>query len=148
MCHPADDTRSSEQRRIQRLGQSEHFVNKAGIHIDVCTHRLVAALDLGKDARRQLFYQLDQIHLVRIAGLFRQRTSSLFQCNGTRVAQGVNCMTHAVDQAGAVACFLIQNLAQIIADLGLVLPVVDILLHLLKLLDDAQVCTAVARALQ
>ena len=57
-------------------------------------------------------------------------------------------MTHAVDQAGAVACFLIENLAQIIADLGLVLPVVDILLHLLKLLDDAQVCTAVARALQ
>ena len=57
-------------------------------------------------------------------------------------------MTHAVDQAGAVACFLIQNLAQVIADLGLVLPVVDILLHLLKLLDDAQVCTAVARALQ
>ena len=57
-------------------------------------------------------------------------------------------MAHAVDQAGAVACFLIENLAQIIADLGLVLPVVDILLHLLKLLDDAQVCTAVARALQ
>ena len=148
MRHPADDTRGREQRRIQRLGQAEHTVNEAGIHIDVRAHRLVAALLFREHLGGQLFDQLDQVHLVGHALLLGERTGRVLERDRTRVALGIDGVTHAVDQAGAVACRAVQNAAQVVADLALVLPVLDVLLDLLELLDNAQVRAAVTRALE
>ena len=57
-------------------------------------------------------------------------------------------MTHAVDQAGAVAHLLAQDAAQILAHLIVILRVLDVLEDILQLAVDHQVRAAVLGALQ
>ena len=73
---------------------------------------------------------------------------ALLQDDLTGIADGVNRMTHAVDQAGAVARLLAQDAAQILAHLIVILRVLDVLEDILQLAVDHQVRAAVLGALQ
>ena len=73
---------------------------------------------------------------------------ALLQDDLTGVADGVNRMTHAVDQAGAVARLLAQDAAKILAHLIVILRVLNMLEDILQLAVDHQVRAAVLGALQ
>ena len=65
-----------------------------------------------------------------------------------RVALGIHRMTHTVNQTGMIECILVQEPAEILSDLLLVLPVVHPLLHIVKHLNNLDIRAAVLRPLQ
>ena len=57
-------------------------------------------------------------------------------------------MPHSIDQPRVIKRLTVKNLVQIGADFILIVPVMNVLLDVLKHLQNLQVCTAVLRSLQ
>jgi len=50
----------------------------------------------------------------------------------TWIGDGIYGMSHSVDQSGTVEGFLVQNIAQILADFIFIIPVTDVLFQIVK----------------
>ena len=145
---PAGDSGHGEQRGKEIRGDAQHTVHQAGIHIHVGAHDLLTAGDLGENAGRDALDGFHQLQLVKHVFLARQRARAFAEDQRAWVGEGIDGVSHAVDQTGAVAGFLVQHLADKGRDLLVIFPVPDVRLEFLKLPEQLPVCAAVLRALQ
>ena len=148
MSRPAGLAGNREQRREELFGDAEHLVDQARVHVDVGADRLGAALDLGEELRGQALDGLDELELRLVLGALRQLAGVALADDGARVAQGVDGVAHAVDQAGAVVGLLAQDPAQVVGHLALVRPVGDAGLEVVLHGDGLEVGAAVLGAFQ
>ncbi len=95
---------------------------------------------------RQPLHPVIEGELFLHALLIGQLPRVLFQDPLPRVRQRVDRVTHAIDQAGAVKGFPIQNLLQIRRQFRLIRPVAHMLLEVGKHVLHLQVRAAVLRA--
>ena len=145
---PAHDARHGKQRGVQFHGDAQHLVHKAAVKVHV-----------GADALEDLALLRDKLRChpldagvegkILIPSLFvGQLLHIALEHHLARVAQGVDGVTHAVDQTLAVKGLAVEQLFQVGFQLLVVLKVVEVVPDVLHHVHDHQVCTAVARALE
>ena len=148
MGTPAGHTGNRKQRGVQVLADAEHTVDQAAEQVHVGADLLRAVLFLSKDLRGQALNAAQQLILLVVALLVGQALGVGFQNLRTGVAHRVDGVTHAVDQAAAVAALLADDLAQELADLVVVGRILDIFQNVIQLVHDLQVRAAVLGAFQ
>ena len=130
MRRPARHASAGEQRGEQVLGDVEHRVDEARVHIHVGAHVLLGALLAQNDLGRQALDRLEQAELCLVFGPLGHLGREFLEDDGTRIGHGVDRMPHAVHQAGAIVGLLADDLGQVVGNLAVVLPIGDVLLDL------------------
>ena len=103
---------------------------------------------VAHDLRRQALDAFDERELLAQVLLGRQRARVMAADLGARVAQCVDGVAHAVDEARAVKGLLVEDLAQVGCDLVLVFPVGNMRADVLVHRHDLGVGAAMARTLE
>lgn len=130
---PAGYTGGGKQRREYILGNAQHGIHKARVHIHICAHGRCVAAALLQQRNTQLLDLLQKGKFLGVALDLGHMLRVFLQQLGTWVGYGVHRVAQSVQLAGAVAGFLIQQLYQIVADRAVVMRVnvlLDIAEHL------------------
>ena len=106
---PARHTGNGKQGGVQVLGDAQHIVDQAAEQVHIGTHRLSAALFLGKNAGGQPLDAAQHVVLFLKAFLVGQVSGTVLQDDLAGVAHGIDRVAHAVDEAGAVARLLTED---------------------------------------
>ena len=148
MGGPADDTRNRKDRGVQLHRDAQHVIHKAGVEVHVRRDALINMALLGNDLRSQ---PLDRVVILKVAAAalgVGQLVDKALEHHRARVAQRVDRMAHAVDQALLVERLAVHNAAQIISHGLLVQRVGDVGADVVHHLHDLDVRAAVLGALQ
>ena len=121
---------------------------KPVMHMDDEGHLIPVSKARGRKASLQALDCVVERELLQAAVHLGELPRLVAQKEGARVGDRVDGMSEAVDEARAVAGLLADNLCDVVGHLAFVRPVPDVLLHLRHLAHRAQVCAAVAAALQ
>ena len=148
MGAPAGHTGHGKQRGVQLGGDIQHPVNKAGVKVHVGGNALIDVALLRDDLRRQPLHGAVQGKLLVQAFFAAELLHAAAQDAGARVADGVDGVAHAVDQAGAVEPLFMQQALQVVPDGVLVAPVGQSGFHVLEHPRHLDVGAAVAGAFQ
>ena len=145
---PTRHTGNGKQRGVDVLGDAQHVVDQPAEQVHVGADGLRAALFLSEDAGGQPLDAAQHVVLFLKAFLVGQVSGAVLQDDLAGVAHGIDRVAHAVDEAGAVARLLTEDAAEILADLVVIVGVLDMLQDILQLTVDHQVRTAVLGAFQ
>ena len=148
MCGPAGHTGDGEERCDELIRDVQHVIDKAAVEVDVWRYGLEHFPFLPHQIRCQTGYCLMQVELIHTLFLLGQLLSVVLQDLGPGIGLGINGMSDTVDQTGLVEGLLPKDLQKIGRDLIIILPVLDLLLHLVKHLLCLDVGTAVLGSLQ
>ena len=148
MCAPARGAGDGEEGGVHLGGDTQHAVDQAGVEIHVGAHLLVEALVGAEDLGGETLDGFQQIEIVSKSLLVGLLTGELLEQYGAGVRLGVDRVAHTVDEAAAVACFLIEDLEEEGGQLVVVLGVFNVRLDAVEHLHHLQVCAAVTGALQ
>ena len=148
MRAPAHDTGHREERRVDLARDADQVVDKARIEVDISAEHL--ALPLGG------IYLLDgdaldalhELELRQATLLDRELARHLLEQDGTRIGLGVDRVADAIHEAALVEDLALDDAAQPLGDLLLVLPVGDVLLEEGDHVADLEVGATVLGTLQ
>ena len=148
MGAPADDAGDGEEGGVQLHGDAQQIVEEAAVQVDVGAHALVDGAVFG-DELGGLYLDVAVEGQVVLTALFDgQLVDEGAENLLTRVRDGVDRMTHTVDEAAVVKGLLGKDLLEVGARLVGVGPVVQMALDILDHLNDLDVCAAVPGAFQ
>ena len=145
---PARHTCHGKQRGVQLHGDAQHIVDKAAVEVHVGADALEDPA-LFRDQLRGHHFDLVVEGQVFVPAFFvGQLLHIALEHHLAGVAEGVDCVAHAVDQALAVKGLAVQQFFQVGFQFLVVLGVVQIFADVLHHLHHHQVGAAVARALE
>ena len=148
MRAPARDAGHGKQRRVEIARDPQALIHQAGIEVDIGGDHLGISLHTGKDLRSQPFHALKKVKLPQHPALARDLSRLLLENHRARVGNGVNGMTHSIDQAGMIAHFFAYNSSKVILHLRVALPILHILHQVAHHHHDAMIGAAVTRPLE
>ena len=148
MGAPAGHAGAGEERRIHILGQTEHVVNEAGIHVDVGAHGDPAAAAGHDFLNAHLLDALHEDQVVRPALLLGEGHGIVLDDDGAGVGHRVDRVAEAVDLAGAVAGAAVEQAVEIVAERGVGRGFAELAAHGAEHLHRLGVGAAVERALE
>ena len=148
MGAPAGGAGDGKHGGVQLVGDAQHPVDQPGVEVHIGTGGPVAAPFLPQQRGGQPLHRVQQAEFPFKVGALGHAQGVLLEDAAAGVAEGVDRVAHPVDQPRAVAGVLIQHPAQVVLDLVVVVPVVDVGLQVLQLLDHLAGGAAVAGPLQ
>lgn len=126
MRGPAGDAGGCEKWGEEVGLNAHHFVDEAGVEVDVRADVEIWAFALAQDLFGHAGDAVEQIVLGFEAGFLGEGCGFVLEKFGAGIAQGVDGVAHAVDEAGAVEGFTGEDLAQIIGNFAVIVPVLHV----------------------
>ena len=146
MGNPACHTGSGKERSEELLRDAEHTVGQAGIEVDVGGNGV--SHTLHGDFPDCILEQLVESELVHAALFLCQIPAELAQDLCAGIAQSVDCVAEAVDQAAVVKIILVQDPVDDIPQLILIGSVIRVRNDLAHHSGDRNIGTAVLGTFQ
>ena len=148
VCAPARGAGDGEEGRVHLGGDTQHAVDQAGVEIHVGAHLLIQALVGAEDLGGKALDGFQQIEIVAKSLLVSLLAGKLLEKHGAGIGHRVNRVAHAINEAAAVACLLVEDLEEEGGQLVVVLGVLHACLDAVEHLHHLQVGTTVAGTLQ
>ena len=145
---PADDPRDREERRVEFLGDAEHFVNEAAVEVDVRADAFEDVALLGDEFGREFFDEVVHRHVLVFVFLRREFFAERFEDLLPRVGHGVDRVAHSVDQSLMIKDFAVEHLREVRFHLLPVGRVFHVRADVVHHLHDLDVRAAVFRPFQ
>ena len=85
------------------------MIDEAGIEVHVGGHALIDLALVGDDLGSQAFHTGVELIFIGAALFPREGLHKAAQDVGAGVGEGVDCVAHAVDEAGVVECLAVEE---------------------------------------
>lgn len=145
---PSDDPGHGEKRSIDLLRQAQHLVHETGVEVHVGAENLATALGLIDSLDGKALQTGHELILAHPVLLHSELVGHLLEQDGPRVGESIDSMADTIDQPGAVIGLLAEYLAEIVHDLLLILPVLDVVADVADHVADLDVGSSMLRTLQ
>ena len=144
---PTHDTCHGENRCIDFLWQTNHFIDKATVEIKICTRWLAASTVFLQTFDTFLLYQLQEIILVFSPLFLGKFTCQALQFNGTWVTQSIDRMTDTINETCLVISLLVEHSLKVSIKFSYITPILDSFFQVVEHIDNLDIGTTMQRTL-